>query len=561
MVSTVYAIGAGALMLTQHGFVFSAAVHDWLFRGQVLLAFAALGWLAYRCRRRGGRFGLEPAGIAAAALLAGSVLAAVAGAPLDWDARWASPLNGFLCLVSQTAPAGAAGWTLLRELRRLALQSASPAKTVVLSFLGLSLAGAALLMLPVATGGTTSPNISFIDALFTSTSAVCVTGLIVLDTATDFTRAGQWIILGLIQAGGLGIMIAVGVFVFALGGRMGYRGRAVLNDVMQTGDFELMKHLSRSIALTLLGFEAAGFLFLWAGFGTNPLSSEGAWFHALFHSVSAFCNAGFSTFSNSLVDFAEVPLVVWPVMLLIVFGGIGFQVIHEVFVKAISGRRLPRLSLHSRLVLRATMLLLALGFAAVWLGTEWGGTGAWGRFHGSLFQSVTARTAGFNTIPMAAMRDWVLMGVMILMFVGAAPGGTAGGIKVSTAAMLYYATANLMRGRERVEIMRRSIPPDIIQSAFVIGGLSVTYVAFAVMALCWAEPDLPFLHLAFETVSAFGTVGLSLGATPELSGAGKAIIIVTMFIGRIGPLTLFLGLTSRRDDAVYAYPRESVRVG
>ena len=451
---------------------------------------------------------------------------------------------------------------ILRMLEGWLLSNISPAKSVAFSFVALSLLGGFVLWLPRCTGGTLTPNISFLDALFTSTSAICVTGLIVVDTATVYTRFGQILIMILIQIGGLGIMSAVGIFVFALGGQGGFRGRAVLSDLMGTEGLMHVKTLLRTIFLATLGLELVGSLVLYAGFAMQEASRANAGFHAVFHAVSAFNNAGFSTFSNSLESFATAALVILPVMGLVVAGGIGFQVIQETILWGMNlSKNAKHLSVHSSLVLRVTGILLLVGFLITWWGTPWGDSGWWQRCDASLFQSVTTRTAGFNTIPLAHVQTWALFGFMILMFIGAAPGGTAGGIKVSTAALLYYATKNTMKGREHIEINKRHIPMATIRSAFIISGLSVSYVSLALLALCWAEPDLPFFDLAFEVISAFGTVGLSLGVTAKLSALGKLIIICTMLVGRIGPLTMFIAMAHRRDDALYSYPIENVKVG
>ena len=288
-------------------------------------------------------------------------------------------------------------------------------------------------------------------------------------------------------------------------------------------------------------------------------------FTALFHSVSAFCNAGFSTFSNSIESYASSFPINITLAFLIVAGGIGFSVVYELarWLRSRIGAHAPfyRLSLHAWLVLRVSGFLILAGFLAVWLGGDWGDTGVNERFLSSLFQSVTTRTAGFNSIPLQSLAPWCVVILMMLMFIGGAPGGTAGGIKVSTVGVLFHSTRAQLKGRRCVEIHWRTIAGETVRAAFVISGLAALYIAAAVAALSWAEPDLPFLELVFEVVSAFGTVGLSLGVTAKLSTLGKLIVIVTMYLGRVGPLTVFLAMAGRRDEALYDYPQESIIVG
>ncbi|MBN2326749.1 MAG: hypothetical protein JXR73_06315, partial [Candidatus Omnitrophica bacterium] len=328
----------------------------------------------------------------------------------------------------------AIGRRMFKAGKRLYLLSLSPAMTVAASFLGLILLGAMGLMLPRATHGQIAPNISFLDALFTSTSAVCVTGLIVVDTATAFSRIGQAIILLLIQLGAFGIMIFVGLFAFTFGAGASLRSRVVLQDLIVKEGSQRVTSLLRTMLLTTFFLEMAGTLLLYPEFLHSADASGEAWFDALFHSISAFCNAGFSTFSNSLESYSSSPLLIAVICFLIFCGGIGFSAVYEIFrwlrSRLWRHKRTARLSLHTVTVLQVSGVLIAFGFLAVLLGADWTGRGAGDVFLSSLFQSITPRTAGFNTIPLASIAPWCLILIMILMFIGGAPGGTAGGVKV-----------------------------------------------------------------------------------------------------------------------------------
>ncbi len=453
----------------------------------------------------------------------------------------------------------------VRAGRRLFLLSFSPSATVSLSFLMAIALGTLVLLLPRSTHGELIPNISLIDALFTATSAVCVTGLTVADTATAFSREGQVIILALIQLGALGIMTYVGLFALSFGGRPSLQGRTVLQDLLTTDGRRRASSLLYVIFLTAFTCEAIGALLLLPGFYPHASSLADACFTSVFHSVSAFGNAGFSTFSNSLETFSASPIIVLILMALIVAGGIGFTVLDELALWAFSfvNRRIarPRLSLHTRLTLQMSGILLAGGFAAILLGGDWSGRNLGEILLSAGFQSVTTRTAGFNTIPLTQLAPWCLMFVMILMFIGGAPGGTAGGVKVTSAGLLFHAVRASIRGRRKVEIMHRTIAAEAVRMAFVICGLAVAYTACATIALTWAEPDIPFFNLLFEVISAFGTVGLTMNVTPELSTTGKIIIIITMYAGRVGPLTVFLSAIKKRDEALYSYPSGTIAVG
>ncbi len=456
----------------------------------------------------------------------------------------------------------ALGKRMFKAGKQLYLLSFSPAATVAISFIVLIMVGTLALLLPQSTHGTLTPNISLIDALFTSTSAVCVTGLTTVNTAYDFSRLGQGIILFLIQLGAFGIMIFVGLFAFSFGSGSSLRSRLVLQDILVREGGQHVASLMRVMLITTLILEGAGAVLLIPGFYEVSGVLGESCFDSIFHSVSAFCNAGFSTFPTSLELFSNSPLVIITISILIVCGGIGFGVVYEIGQwirkRFIQKKLAVRLSLHAIIVIQTSALLIVVGMAAVLIGGDWSMRSGLDVFLSSLFQSITTRTAGFNSIPLLSIAPWCLIMMMIWMLIGGAPGGTAGGIKVSTVALLFHTARSLLKGRKQVEIRHRTITQDAIMMAFVICGLAISYIAVATIVLVWAEPDKLIFRLLFEVISAFGTVGLSLGVTPELSSIGKIIIIITMYVGRVGPLTVFLGMMRTRDEANYEYPTGSI---
>lgn len=424
-----------------------------------------------------------------------------------------------------------------------------------------------LLLLP---GLYTGEGLGLVDALFTATSAVCVTGLIVVDTATYFTPLGQgWIAL-LIQLGGIGILTLATLLISVAGRRMSLElekaggGRAMSRDYPGQRAV-LMAVLKLTLALELLG--AVVLWFLWRG----RLGDLGAIWPAIFHAISAFCNAGFSTFSDSLVQFRSAPLTLLLVSALIILGGLGFLVIDDVRLR-LGGRR-RRISLHSRLVLAATAFLL-LGGALLYLLFETHfdlrqmGTGD--RLANAWFMSVTARTAGFNTVDYSGASNASIFLTMVLMVVGGSPGSTAGGLKTTSVVLLLLLLRYRLAGRVHTSVMGRTIPQETLERAagIVVGGLLVLalfiFVLLVVELPAHGELDRGhFLKLMFEAHSAFGTVGLSLGATPDLTVGGRILMALLMFIGRVGPLALATSMVMRgnRQAAKIRYAHENVVVG
>jgi trk/ktr system potassium uptake protein len=446
-----------------------------------------------------------------------------------------------------------------RLLHRLELR---PAQTVAMGFAFAILAGTLLLSLPPAV--TSLEAVSMLNALFTATSSVTVTGLIVYDIGTFHTPLGQAIILCLIQLGGLGTMAASASLVILAGRRLRLRTAAALQESMDLQTVGQVTGQIRTIILTTLAAEGVGTVLLFLGWREHPAVGS-ALFAAVFHAVSAFCNAGFSIFSENLLPLRDHLPTNATVGGLIVLGGLGFPVIHGLQQMAsqwIHGRRVV-VSLHTRLALLSTGLLLAAGTAVVLLVEAQGvlaGLPWFSQFVSALFQSITARTAGFNTLDVGAMRPATLWLLMLLMFVGGCPGSTAGGIKTTTAAAMVATFWATLTGRDRVEAFRRTIPAEQVAKALAVVGVSAATVAAVTLGLLSTESGSP-LALTFEAVSAFGTVGLSVGVTSGLSQWGKLFIAGAMFVGRTGPLTLGFALAVRERRSRVAYPAEKIMIG
>ena len=451
-------------------------------------------------------------------------------------------------------------------IERSFLSRASPGLILVSTFLLLILAGCGLLKLPNAT----TDGISWLDALFTSTSAVCVTGLIVVDTATAFTPLGQAIILLLIQLGAFGI-VTLTFFLAVLSGQgFSVSSRVFLGDLLSV---ENMRSLSVTITAIIgltLTFEIIGALCLHAAWFGGAAGDSSLWWLAIFHSVSAFCNAGFSLFSTGLADpMALNELDVQAtLMALIVLGGIGFPVLLEMLrllQRLLRPGKHPRrqgniLTLHTRLVLMLTLLLLGGGALLLWIG---GGanpgsspaSGAWE----ALFNSVTARTAGFNISDIGALPAASTAVLILLMFIGGSPGGIAGGIKTTTFAMALLNLRRILLSRRDVQMFHRRIEDVVTNRAFAVVLISILWLFCATTALLYLQPEFTLMDSLFECVSALATVGLSRGITPELSSASKVVIILTMFVGRIGVLNFFFSLLPAKPKQVrLRYPRERI---
>lgn len=449
----------------------------------------------------------------------------------------------------------------------------SPPQLFVGSFLLLILIGT--LGFKLLPGLYTGEELTWLNALFTATSAVCVTGLIVVDTATYFTPPGQAWILLLIQLGGLGIITFTTLIIVALGRRLSLRHERITASSLEIAPHIDFRRLTRDVVLFTFVIEAIGATLLYAAWIPRFGLSGAAW-PAFFHSISAFCNAGFSTFSDSLMGFQTDPAILTVVMMLIVLGGIGFLTLEETYQwnRARREERRYRLSLHSRLVLVVTAGLLLGGWILFSL-FEWRQTLAemplWARPLNSLFMSVTARTAGFNTIDYAEASTSSNFLTILLMMIGASPGSTGGGLKTTTVALIALLAWARFRGHEVTSIWGRSVPEETIQRAvglFVVGFGLVTAAIFVftsteIGGAAQVEVEAAFLKYMFEATSAFNTVGLSMGVTASISGLGKAVTILLMFLGRVGPLTFAAAVALRAPTPAgeFRYAYEEVVVG
>jgi trk system potassium uptake protein TrkH len=421
-----------------------------------------------------------------------------------------------------------------------------PAPMVAFSFMGVIITGAILLKLPAATEG---GYISFIDALFTATSAVCVTGLVVVDTGTFFSQFGQWVILVLIQIGGLGVM-TVSVMLFrAIGRSITFRQRMALQDIFAHTPREDILQVVKTIILFTIMAETAGFLLFFLHWSHEFPPGKAAYF-ALFHSVSAFCNAGFALLPDSMVAYRGDLLVNFTLCVLITLGGIGFPVVFDLYMRVRDRRRRrTRLTMQTKTVLVTTAILIVGGAVMYWIleqGSTLAGTSLSESILVSLLQSVTCRTAGFNSADIGSLSAATLTMMIGLMFVGASPGSCGGGVKTTTLALISAFTWSRIRRRRRVNIFKKTVPPETVSrslSLTLVSSALIGIALFLVLAGADVTGDVKiaesgnFLAVLFETVSAFGTVGLSMGITPLLTSWGKILIILLMLIGRVGVLT------------------------
>ncbi|MCK4659103.1 MAG: hypothetical protein KAV82_06230 [Phycisphaerae bacterium] len=485
-----------------------------------------------------------------------------------------------------------------------------PGRLVVLSFLAVIVIGALLLALPKAV----VPELRYeegdyllkhwLNCLFTSVSATCVTGLTVYDTGSSFTRFGQMVILVLIQLGGLGIMIFGGLFGILLRRQLSLRQSLALQDAMSHQTLGQVREMVKFVVVVTLVCEFVGAVVLYTMWPVSMGQSPERVFYSVFHAVSAFCNAGFSLQSDSLVAYRGAWQVYMGIMPLIVVGGLGFPVLHDLYhvlrLRLTPARLwretdaivLPRgrlrgtfhpFSLHTKLVLVSTVVLIvlpALGFFVFESLHRWGGdhrppevaalmSPAMGdltpgeRAAAAIFQSVTTRTAGFNTVgldPDSFSTAGAFLAIL-LMFIGGSPASTAGGVKTVAIAIIALSVYSTLRGRANVEGFKRTIPPSVIQRAGVVVLLMFTLVGVVTLLLCLTERGESLLAVLFESVSACGTVGLSTGLTPRLTIAGRVIIMLGMFAGRIGPLTLLVALAGKVTPARYEYPHEQPLIG
>lgn len=447
-----------------------------------------------------------------------------------------------------------------RRITESKFMKLSPPQIMVLGFALIILIGAMLLMLPISI--TSGHTVSFIDALFTSTSATCVTGLVVLDTGTTFTIFGKTVIMVLIQVGGLGFMTMATLFAMMMKRKISLRDRLILQEAMNQGSMEGIVRLIRKVLIYSLVIEGCAAVLLsirWAF--DMPLGR--AIYFGVFHAVSMFNNAGFDIFGDfrSLTDYVYDPLVNIVVMVLIITGGIGFIVMSDL----VEFRVNRRLSLHSKVVLSTTAGLILIGALVIFIfeftnQRTLGNLNFGGKILSAFFQSVSPRTAGANTIDIAGLRQASQFFMVILMFIGASPGSTGGGIKTTTFTIMIGAVIAMLRGREDVVLFRFRLAQERIYKALTLTLLALLLILTVSMVLSTTE-DSHFLAILFETTSAFATVGLSMGLTIELSIIGKILICLTMFAGRLGPLTLVYALGPRQGKPLYKHPEGKIIIG
>jgi len=463
---------------------------------------------------------------------------------------------------------------LFVEVGRLNSRMASlrlpPAALFVASFGILIIVGTLMLLLPGATDG---GSMKIVDALFTATSATCVTGLIVVPTGTFFTRFGHVVIMVLIQFGGLGLMTFGTFFALVFRQEFGLRERMLLGDVLNVQVFGKIKGLLAAIIGITIGLESIGAVLMYLSAGPYAGDMESRFFWSVFHSISAFCNAGFSLWDDNIARFTSDWRMTFIFAGLIIFGGLGFIVLSDIGKYLLSSikhkrRKVPHFTLQTRVVVTMSVVLILSGMVLLLIGDTSGRFLQQGwptALLTSFFQSVTARTAGFNTVSIGSLAAGPLLVLIILMFIGASPGSTGGGVKTTTLAVVFASIKNKLLGRSKVNVFSRSLPQGIVGVSAMIIVLGLAIVSIGTFLLCTFElgrhPEWSFLDLLFEVVSAFGTVGLSTGSTFGLSAISKLVIIATMFLGRVGPLTFLFAVSRHVRVKRMEHVEESIMVG
>lgn len=426
-----------------------------------------------------------------------------------------------------------------------------PAQVMVIGFGVLILFGGLILNLPISTKS--GESIGLLNALFTSTSAVCVTGLIVVDTSTYWSQFGQFVIITLIQVGGLGFMTIATMFSLLTGKKINLRERLLIQESLNQRDLSGLVKLTRYIIVMTFAIEAMGALLLSMVFIPKLGLIKGIWY-SIFHSISAFCNAGFDLMGtisgeySSLTSFVDNTLINFVICGLIILGGIGFPVLLDI----INNKKYSKLNVHSKIVINTTAILIVIGFLFIFI-AEFNNKGSLGGLNlkekllSSLFQSVTLRTAGYNTIDLTLLTESTLFLMLILMLIGGSPASTGGGLKTTTIATLFLTVKSFILGKEDIEVYQRRISDTTVKKALGIFFIGVFISLFAILILTIVNPGFTLLESSFEVISAFATVGLSIGGTSSLTVLGKILIMILMFLGRVGSLTIFIALLSRNN--------------
>ena len=440
----------------------------------------------------------------------------------------------------------------------------TPVQILALGFAIVIFIGAILLSLPIASqSGKITP---FIDCIFTSTSAVCVTGLVTVDTGTYWTYFGKTVIMLLIEIGGLGFMSVATLVFLIVGRRITLKERLVMQEAMNVNSLQGLVKMAKYVLIFTFSVEAVGAVLFSTQFIPQFGVAKGI-YYSVFHAVSAFCNAGFDLMGNfnSVIAYANNSVVILTIAALIAIGGLGFYVWVEIY----NCKGIKRLSLHSRVVIYTTLVLIFGGAILMFLFEmnnpyTMQGMSIKGKFLSSIFASVSPRTAGFNSIPLDKMTPAGIFLTIILMFIGGSPGSTAGGIKTATAVILFMTVVSMVKGRDDTEIFQKRINKETVYKSFVITILALTLVTAVTMILSITErPGIPFEYFLYEATSAFATVGLTLGLTTKLTFLGKVIIALTMYAGRVGPLTIILALAKSKNSksGTIKYPEGKILIG
>lgn len=432
---------------------------------------------------------------------------------------------------------------------------------LALGFIFVILVGALILTLPIST--TSGERTNFLDALFTATSAVCVTGLIVVDTGTYWNMFGQTVIMILIEIGGLGFMSFTTLIAIILGKKITLRERLILQDAMNTFNIQGLVKMVKYVLVFTVTVQFFGTLL----FSTQFIPEYGlgrGLFYSIFHSISAFCNAGFDIFGNfsSLTYYNSNAVVILVASALIIIGGLGFTVLSELYSK----KSLRKVSIHSKMVILMTTVLVLGGTLLMFLFENnnvntIANMSFFDKIMNSFFASVTPRTAGFNSISTNGMTTAGQFLTIILMFIGGSPGSTAGGIKTTTIGILIVTIICVIQGKEDAEVFKKRFSKGLVYKAFTLIFIGVSLVIVVTMLLSYTEKEVSFIALFYETVSAFGTAGLTLGLTSKLSSVGKVLIMIMMYLGRVGPLTVVLSITRKKINLGIKYPEGKILIG
>ncbi len=450
------------------------------------------------------------------------------------------------------------GFIVVRLYKYLRNIQLNPPRVLALGFGALILLGAILLNLPIASKS--GESIGFINSLFTSASAVCVTGLVVVNTAEYWSLFGQIVIISLIQMGGLGFMTMATIVAMLMGKKISLKERLVIKEQLNRDNISGLVKLTRYVVFSTLLIELIGTILLSTRFIPLYGFVTGLWY-SVFHSISAFCNAGFDILGESISPFVGDFIINITIASLIIIGGLGFNVYIDISQK----KSFKKLHLHSKLVIVITLVLIFSGMFLILL-VEWNNPDTLAHLStgdkllASFFQSVIARTAGFNSVDISKLYDTTGFILIILMYIGGSPGSTAGGIKTTTFGTIILTTLTVVRGNKDVSVFNRRISQDVINRALAIATIGLALILTVSLLLTLTEEG-NFLDLLFETTSAFGTVGLTRGITPNLSNFGKIIISITMYLGRVGPLTMAFAFYQKQKQPLYRHCEGNIIVG